>query len=110
MVGFQALKHFVNNMNGKGDKWRGGWTPQYADNHNKIFGEKMKLVDYRNRELSLGQRVRVEVDIPSENGMLYKDTIVKLDEFNNKQNKIRVTDSLGKVWWVEPSQVSASFL
>ena len=28
--------------NGKGDKWRGGWTPQYADNHNKIFGEKMK--------------------------------------------------------------------
>jgi len=28
-------------MNGKGDKWRGGWTPQYADNHNKIFGDKM---------------------------------------------------------------------
>ena len=28
--------------NGKGDKWRGGWTPQYADNHNKIFGGKMK--------------------------------------------------------------------
>ena len=27
--------------NGKGDKWRGGWTPQYAENHNKIFGEKM---------------------------------------------------------------------
>jgi len=70
----------------------------------------MKLVDYRNRELSLGQRVRIEEDIPSENGMLYKDTIVKLDEFNNKQNKIRVTDSLGKVWWVEPSQVSSSFL
>ena len=110
MVDFQVQKHFVNSMNGKGDKWRGGWTPQYADNHNKIFGEKMKLVDYRNRELSLGQRVRVEVDIPSENGMLYKDTIVKLDEFNNKQNKIRVTDSLGKVWWVEPTQVSASFL
>ena len=110
MVDFQVQKHFVNSMNGKGDKWRGGWTPQYADNHNKIFGEKMKLVDYRNRELSLGQRVRVEVDIPSENGMLYKDTIVKLDEFNNKQNKIRVTDNLGKVWWVETSQVSSSFL
>jgi len=29
-------------VNGKGDKWRGGWTPQYADNHNKIFGGKMK--------------------------------------------------------------------
>ena len=70
----------------------------------------MKLVDYRNRELELGQRVRIEEDIPSENGMLYKDSIVKLDEFNLKQKKIRVTDSLGKVWWVEPSQVSSSFL
>ncbi len=70
----------------------------------------MKLVDYRNRELTIGQRVRVEEDIPSVNGMLYKDSIVKLDEFNDKQNKIRVTDSLGKVWWLEPTQVSSSFL
>ena len=74
------------------------------------MGGKMKLICGRGRELTLGQKVRVEEDIPSENGMLYKDSIVKLDEFNNKQNKIRVTDSLGKVWWVEPTQVSASFL
>ena len=70
----------------------------------------MKLVDVKNRKLRVGQRVRIEVDIPSENGMLYKDNIVKLDEFSDKQNKIRVTDSLGKVWWVEPNQVSSSFL
>ena len=70
----------------------------------------MKLVDYRNRELSIGQRVRIEEDIPSENGMLYKNSIVKLDEFNDITKKIRVTDSLGKVWWVEPTQVSSSFL
>tara|TARA_Y100000310_G_scaffold327384_1_gene393668 strand:- start:329 stop:541 length:213 start_codon:yes stop_codon:yes gene_type:complete len=70
----------------------------------------MRLVDYKNRELEIGQRVRIEVDIPSENGMLYKHSIVKLDEFNDKSNKIRVTDSLGKVWWVEPTQVSSSFL
>ena len=68
------------------------------------------LVDYRNRELKVGERVRIEVDIPSENGMLYRDQIVKLDEWNDTTKKIRVTDSLGKVWWVEPSQVSASFL
>ena len=68
------------------------------------------LVDGRGRELSIGQRVRIEVDIPSENGMLYKDSIVKLDEFNDTTKKIRVTDSLGKVWWIEPSQVSCSFL
>ncbi len=70
----------------------------------------MKLVDKRNRELEIGQRVRIEMDIPSENGMLYKDSIVKLDEFNDKTKKIRVTDSMGKIWWVEPSQVSSSFL
>ena len=70
----------------------------------------MKLVDYRGRELSVGQRVRIEEDIPSVNGMLYKDSIVKLDEFNDKTKKVRVQDSLGKVWWVEPSQVSSSFL
>ena len=68
------------------------------------------LVDYRNRKLKVGERVRVEVDIPSENGMLYKHQIVKLDEFNDTTKKIRVTDSLGKVWWIEPSQVSCSFL
>ena len=69
-----------------------------------------KLVDKKNRSLEIGQRVRVEEDIPSVNGMLYKDSIVKLDEWNDKTEKIRVTDSLGKIWWVEPSQVSASFL
>ena len=31
-------------MNGKGDKWRGGWTPQYANNFNEIFGDKMKKI------------------------------------------------------------------
>ena len=70
----------------------------------------MSLVDHKGRTLKVGQRVCVQFDIPSENGMLYKHSIVKLDEFNDKTNKIRVTDSLGKVWWVEPSQVSSSFL
>ena len=31
-------------MNGKGDKWRGGWTPKYEENHNRIFGDKMKKI------------------------------------------------------------------
>ena len=70
----------------------------------------MKLLDYRNRELTVWQRVRIETDIPSENGMLYKDSIVKLDDFNEDTKKLRVTDKLGKVWLVEPNQVSSSFL
>jgi len=68
------------------------------------------LVDYKKRKLKVGSRVCVQFDIPSPDGMLYKNTIVKLDEWNQDSNKIRVTDSTGKVWWVEPSQVSASFL
>ena len=68
------------------------------------------LVDYKGRTLEVGKRVRVEMDIPSENGMLYKHSIVKLDEMNTKTKKVRVTDSLGKVWWIEPTQVSCSFL
>ena len=97
-------------MNGKGDKWRGGWSKKYADNHDKIFGEKKMLQDYKGRTLDIGQKVCVQVDTPSENGMLYKNSIVKLDEFNNDTRKIRVTDNLGKVWWIEPTQVSCSFL
>ena len=70
----------------------------------------MSLVDHKGRSLEVGERVCVQVDIPSENGMLYKHSIVKLDEFNNLTKKIRVTDNLGKVWWIEPTQVSCSFL
>tara|TARA_B100000287_G_scaffold104552_1_gene96865 strand:- start:816 stop:1028 length:213 start_codon:yes stop_codon:yes gene_type:complete len=70
----------------------------------------MKLVDAKGRNLKLGERVRVEFDIPSPDGMLYKNSIVKLDEFNIKTSKIRVTDSVGKVWWIDPNQVSCSFL
>ena len=68
------------------------------------------LVDYKGRTLDVGKKVRVQIDIPTASGMLYKDSIVKLDEFNDITKKIRVTDSLGKVWWVEPNQVSSSFL
>ena len=70
----------------------------------------MSLKDHKGRNLKVGERVCVQMDIPSENGMLYKNQIVKVDEWNNENKKIRVTDSLGKVWWVEPTQVSCSFL
>ena len=70
----------------------------------------MKLVCSRGRQLEEGSRIRIEVDIPSPEGMLYKNSIVKLDEFNDTTKKIRVTDSTGKVWWIEPNHVSSSFL
>ncbi len=96
-------------MNGKGDKQRVRWSKEFEENYNNIFGEKM-LKDYKGRTLRVGQEVRIENDIPSENGMLYKHSIVKLDEFNTDTKKIRVRDKVGKVWWIEPTQVSCSFL
>ena len=93
-------------MNGKGDKWRGGWSQQFADNHNKIFGEKMK--DVRGTVLSVGKRVCIQEHIPTIDGMLYKNTICKIEDL--KESKLRVQDRSGKLWWVQYSQVSASFL
>ena len=68
------------------------------------------LVDHKNRSMEVGQRVCVQVDISSPNGVLYKNSVVKLDEWNDDTKKIRVTDRTGKVWWIEPTQVSCSFL
>jgi len=70
----------------------------------------MSLVDHKGRTLKVGNRVCVQFDIPSPSGMLHKHSIVKLDEWNDTTKKIRVTDRTGKVWWIEPSQVSCSFL
>ena len=93
-------------MNGKGDKWRGGWSQQFADNHNKIFGEKMR--DVRGTKLNINDRVCIQQDIASVDGMLYKNTICKIDTL--EESKLRVQDRSGKLWWVGYNQVSASFL
>ena len=93
-------------MNGKGDKWRGGWSQQFANNHNKIFGEKMK--DVKGTKLNIGERVCIQQDIPTVDGMLYKNTICKVDSL--EESKLRVQDRSGKLWWVAYNQVSASFL
>ena len=42
-------------------------------------------------------------------GAVFSEEVGQI-EFNDTTKKVRVTDSLGKVWWVEPSQVSSSFL
>ena len=66
------------------------------------------MKDVRGHVLKISDRVRIEEDIPSVDGMLYKDTIVKVDSLD--KSKVRVQDRSGKLWWVQYSQVSASFL
>ena len=100
-------------QNGKGDKPRFLVDAQYKNNYNKIFGEKdMKLKDGRGRvsEFKVGQRVCIQEDIASVDGMLYKNTIAKIDEINTTTKQFRITDRVGKVWWVSATQISGSFL
>ena len=68
------------------------------------------LVDYKQRELKVGQKVKILKNIPSVDGMLYENTIVKISEYDDTKETIRVTDGLGKIWWIDPSAVSSSFL
>ena len=72
----------------------------------------MKVKDGRGKifEFKVGQKVCVQEDIPSVDGMLYKNTIAKIDEINVKTKKFRITDRVGKVWWVTANQISGSFL
>ena len=66
------------------------------------------MKDIRGFKLELGKRVCIQDDIPSVNGMLYKNTIVKVEALD--KSKLQVQDRSGKLWWIGYNQVSASFL
>ena len=66
------------------------------------------MKDIKGSKLSVGKRVCIQEDIPSVDGMLYKNTIVKVEAL--EESKLRVQDRSGKLWCVNYSQVSASFL
>ena len=64
--------------------------------------------DVRGTKLKISDRVCIQENIPTIDGMLYENTIVKVDSL--EEGKLRVQDRSGKLWWVNYSQVSASFL
>ena len=66
------------------------------------------MKDIKGTILKIGKRVCIQEDIPSVNGMLYKNTICKVEALD--ESKVQVQDRAGKLWWVQYSQVSASFL
>ena len=66
------------------------------------------MKDVRGTKLNVGERDCIQQDIPTVDGMLYKNTICKIDTL--EESKLRVQDRSGKLWWVNYSQVSASFL
>ena len=66
------------------------------------------MKDIRGFKLEVGKRVCIQEDIPSVNGMLYKNTIVKVEALD--KSKLQVQDKSGKLWWIGYNQVSVSFL
>ena len=59
--------------------------------------------------MKIGDKVKINKSIPSVNGMLHKDSIVKIDEIttsNPVRGSIRVTDSLGKIWWLNKEDIT----
>ena len=66
------------------------------------------MKDIKGKSLEVGERVCIQEDIPTIDGMLYKNSIVKVDSL--EESKLRVQDRSGKLWWVAYNQVSASFL
>ena len=66
------------------------------------------MKDIKGKLLEVGVRVCIQEDIQTVNGMLYKNTICKVETFDSK--KVQVQDRSGKLWWISYNQVSASFL
>ena len=64
--------------------------------------------------MKIGDKVKIIKDIPSINGMLYVGTIVKIDQITEgktlMRGSIRVIDPLGKIWWVNSTDISKEIL
>ena len=59
--------------------------------------------------MKIGDKVKIKKDIPNINGMLHKDTIVKIDEISGGspfRGSVRVIDSVGKIWWVNGEDIT----
>ena len=59
--------------------------------------------------MKIGDKVKIIKDIQSLNGMLHIGTIVKIDEMSDSnpvRGSIRVTDNLGKIWWLNKEDLN----
>ena len=59
--------------------------------------------------MKLGDKVKINKDIPSINGMLREGTTVKIDEISlspSNNNNIRVVDDLGKIWFLDEGDIN----
>ena len=72
----------------------------------------MSLNLFDGNKFNVGNKVKIVKDIPSINGMLHKNTIVKIDDLREwadidpVRDSIRVVDNLGKIWWVAREDIT----
>ena len=57
--------------------------------------------------MKIGNKVKVNKDIPSINGMLREGTMVRIDHISSKSNNnLRVKDDLGKIWYLNKEDIN----
>ena len=60
--------------------------------------------------MNVGDKVKVNKDVPSINGMLHKGTVVRIDEMSSTDSavrgNIRVVDDLGKIWFLNKEDIN----
>ena len=60
--------------------------------------------------MKIGDKVKINRDIPSVNGMLHNGSVVKIDEItiggSVVRGNIRVVDNLGKIWWINEEDIT----
>ena len=57
--------------------------------------------------MKIGDKVKVNRDIPSINVMLREGTVVRIDHISSKSvNNLRVTDDLGKIWYLSEEDIN----
>ena len=57
------------------------------------------------KTIKMGQKAVVIHDIPSVDGMLYRDTKVTIDAVGFPDRDIRVKDDVGKLWYINLSDI-----
>ena len=55
--------------------------------------------------IKIGQKAVISRNIPSADGMLYRDTKVTIDEIGFPDKDFRVIDELGKIYYINLSDV-----
>ena len=52
-------------------------------------------------KFKVGDKLKVLRDIPTIEGVLYKEEIIKIDAIGFPDKDMRVTDSMGRIWYLD---------